>query len=41
MNDFFELKQNFEKLKSIRLNIRKLFESINALKEKLKTLLSL
>ena len=38
MNDFFELKQNFEKLKSIRLNIRKLFESINALKEKLKTL---
>ena len=36
MSNLQELRSNFEKLKSIRLNIRKLFDSLETLKQKLK-----
>lgn len=38
MNDLSALKLNFVNLKTVRLNIRKLFESLNTLKDKLKSL---
>ena len=38
MSELSALKINFVNLTSIRINIRKLFESLNGLKDKLKTL---
>lgn len=36
MSDLQDLRNNFEKLKSIRLNIKKIFDSLETLKQKLK-----